>query len=91
MLLLILLIEMSPIAGDKILWFTMCQFFSIVLWSIPYHITKSVFLANVYDDPLDDIFVFVRRVVVSFAGCTVLGLVKFRLCRYCHTLRSVGA
>lgn len=43
-----------------------------------------------FDYPIDDVYVFVRLDVASFAGSSVPGYAELRLCRSCRTLRLVG-
>lgn len=76
MLLVTLLFDASPVAGDKILQYMVCQFYYIVFWAMAlrtYHIKQSFFFAIRSDDPLDDESVLIRIVVVSLAECTVFG------------------
>lgn len=65
-----------PIPGDESLLYMASRFYCIVLWSITvptYHTVEGVSFANVSGDPLGDIFVISRIVIVGPAGRTAFG------------------
>lgn len=73
--LFILLYDASPIASDKMLCNMVCRLYRNVLRSISVPmslIPEGLSFAEVSDDALDNIFVFVLIVLMSQAGCTLL-------------------
>lgn len=75
----ILCIDVSQVGGDKMLSYIVCWIFYIILWNVAipmYHTTESIAFADVPDDPLHDLFVFLRIVVERLVGCTVRSQVQ---------------
>lgn len=81
-LLIILLLIASLTAGDIMLRYIRRRLYCVLLWSVtkPSYITEVVFLADMSEYPIEDLFVFVRIVIEIVIGCTVSGYEKFGRC-----------